>query len=94
MGNKEIEKFQPDYVAPPGEMIQELIDERGMTQTELAERMGRSLKNINEIIKGKVGINAETSLQLERVLGTSARQLNEWEGGYRKRLAYGSEKLR
>ena len=87
MGNKETEKFQPDYVAPPGEMIQELIDERGMSQTEFAERMGRSLKNINEIIKGKVGINAETALQIERVLGTSARQLNEWEGMYRRHLA-------
>ena len=39
-----------------------------MTQKELATRMGRPLNAINEIIKGKKAITAETALQLEAVM--------------------------
>jgi HTH-type transcriptional regulator/antitoxin HigA len=39
-----------------------------MTQKELAGRMGRPLNAINEIIKGKKSITAETALQLEAVM--------------------------
>ena len=62
-------QFSPDFISPPGETLQDLIDERSMSQAQLAERMGRPVKTINEIIKGKAAITPETSLQLERVLG-------------------------
>jgi plasmid maintenance system antidote protein VapI len=43
-----------------------------MSQAELAERTGRPKKTINEIVRGKVAITAETALQFERVLGIPA----------------------
>jgi addiction module HigA family antidote len=69
-------QYYPDYVSPPGETLLELIEERGMSQADLARRMGRPRKTINEIIKGKTAITTETAIQLERVLGVPARFWN------------------
>ena len=63
------QEFRPLYAVPPGSTLEELLVDRGMTQTELARRMGRPLKTINEIIQAKAAITPETSIQLERVLG-------------------------
>ena len=58
----------PDIAIPPGEYLAEEIKSRGITQKELAKRMGRPLNAINEIIRGKKTITAETALQLEDVM--------------------------
>jgi HTH-type transcriptional regulator/antitoxin HigA len=58
----------PDVAIPPGEYLAEEIEARGMSQKELARRMGRPLNAINEIINGKKSITAETALQLEEVM--------------------------
>ncbi len=57
-----------DVAIPPGEYLAEEIEERGITQKELARRMGRPLNAINEIINGKKAITAETALQFEQVM--------------------------
>lgn len=44
----------------PGDTIQETIDKIGMSQAELAERLGRSIPKLNELIKGKAPITKET----------------------------------
>ena len=58
----------PDVAIPPGEYLAEEIEARGVSQKELAKRMGRPLNAINEIINGKKAITAETALQLEEVM--------------------------
>jgi addiction module HigA family antidote len=58
-----------------------------MTQSELADRMGRPKKTINEIIHAKAAITPETALQLERALGVPARIWNNLERDYREALA-------
>lgn len=87
-------EYIPDVVSPPGETLQELLDERGMTQAELAQRTGRPKKTINEIIQGKAEITPETALQLERVLGVPANFWNERERTYRDYLARLAEEQR
>lgn len=79
--------YQPDAVSPPGETLLYLLEERGLTQKELALRMGRPLKTINEIVKGKAAITKETSLELEKVLGTPADFWLRREARYREYLA-------
>ncbi len=79
--------FTPDYAVPPGETLLETLQTLGMSQAELANRTGRPLKTINEIIKGKTAITPETALQLERVLGVPARFWNNLERNYRDALA-------
>lgn len=58
----------PDIAIPPGEYLGEELEARGISQKELAKRMGRPLNAINEIINGKKAITAETALQLEEVM--------------------------
>ena len=58
----------PDIAIPPGEYLLEEIEARGISQKELAKRMGRPINAINEIINGKKAITAETALQLEEVM--------------------------
>lgn len=70
--NKRNLELAREMLSPPGDTIQETIDVLGMNQYELAERMGRPVKTINEIIKGKEAITPSTAVQLERVLGIPA----------------------
>ena len=86
MGKKAL-TFMPDYAVPPGDSLLETLQTLGMSQAELANRTGRPLKTINEIIKGKAAITPETALQLERVLGVPARFWNNLERNYRDALA-------
>jgi HTH-type transcriptional regulator / antitoxin HigA len=80
-------EYTPSRVSPPGETLRELIEERGLTQTELAERTGRTRKTINEILLGKAKLTPETALQFELVLGVSASFWNARESKYREYLA-------
>ncbi|RYZ93325.1 MAG: ImmA/IrrE family metallo-endopeptidase [Proteobacteria bacterium] len=79
--------YRPNSVSAPGNTLGELLEERAMSQAELAERTGRPLKTINEIVKGKSAITSETAIQLERVLGTPAEFWNQREANYRAYLA-------
>lgn len=61
-----------DLAIPPGELLEEELAVMGMTQQELARRMGRPAQMINEIVRGKKQVTHETALELERVLGIPA----------------------
>lgn len=57
---------------PPGEMLlEEYLKPRGITQVELAARMGVPIQRVNTIINGKRGITAETAILLSEALNTS-----------------------
>ena len=94
MSNTTQNQYVPDYVVPPGEILLEAIEERGMTQTELADRTGRKKKTINEIVKGIAPITPETALQFERALGVPADFWSNLEKNYRTGLARLAEKER
>lgn len=87
-------QYQPDYVSSPGETLEETLEHIGMTQVELSERTGLHKKTINEIIKGKAPLTAETALILERVLGVPAGLWNNLERNYREWLARQEEQQR
>lgn len=87
MGNKTY-PYKPDTVTSPGSTLKEILDAKGMTQTELAERMGgRPIKTISEIIHGKTQISPDTAVQLENVLGVPAEFWIKREGRYQEYLA-------
>ena len=57
----------------PGEMLfEEFIKPLGLTQAELARRLGVSYPRLNEIIKRRRSVTPDTALRLSRVLGMSA----------------------
>lgn len=87
-------EYEPDEALCPGLTVQETLKEFGMTQSELAERTGRPLKTINEIVNGKAAITPETAIQFERVFGVPARFWNNLEQNYREFLARKEEAKR
>jgi HTH-type transcriptional regulator/antitoxin HigA len=86
--------FSPDYAVAPGETLLETLETLGMTQAELASRIARPLKTINEIVKGKSAITPETALQLEQALGVPAAVWSGLESNYQLALAAAREKER
>jgi HTH-type transcriptional regulator / antitoxin HigA len=79
--------YNPTDVSPPGDTLAETLEEIGMSQAELARRMGRPTKTINEIVQGKTAILPETAFQLENVLGIPASFWLARETAYRTALA-------
>lgn len=77
----------PDWVSPPGDTIADLMAERGWAQQELAERLGFSLKHVNQLIKGKVPLSEEAAIRLHNVLGGSVGFWLSREAQYRERAA-------
>jgi len=87
MTNMSQSEYQPDYISIPGESLLETLEAIGMSQSELAERSGRPIKTINEIVHGKAAITAETALQLEKILGVPASFWNNRERQYQEFMA-------
>lgn len=79
--------YRPDYAIPPGETLSEKIAEMGMTQAELALRLGRTTKHVNRIIRGIEPITQATAIALERITEIPAQFWNTRETIYRERLA-------
>ena len=71
-----IERFHP------GEFVLEEIEERGWTQVDLAEILGRPLAAINEIVMGKRGVTPETAHGLAAAFGTTAEYWMNLETQY------------
>ncbi len=91
-------RFTPEWGVPPGEILEEALTERGMSQSELARRTNRPLKTINEIVRGKAAITPDTALQLELVLGIPARfwlnlerRHSEWQARQREQTRLEAE---
>lgn len=80
-------KIREQLLSPPGDTIQETLDHIGMNQYELAERLGKNIKNVNQIIKGKEPITYDTAIALEQVLDIPADFWLERERNYRQELA-------
>jgi len=87
-------QYSPDYAVPPGETLVEVLEKLGMSQAELAERIGRPKKTVNEIVKGKAAITPETALQLERAFRIPASFWNNLQRNYDAAVARLEERER
>jgi addiction module HigA family antidote len=58
----------------PGKMlVEEFLKPLGMSQVELAERIGVSFPRVNELVHAKRGMTPDTALRLERLFGMEAQ---------------------
>lgn len=87
MSAKRINTFDPDWSVHPGEILLDELEERGMSQSELATRLGVSAKHVNRIIKGRAGFSASFAVKLETVLGISAKFWLNVQANHDLRLA-------
>lgn len=76
--------FEPTH---PGELIKDELEERNLTQAKLAESIGVKPSLLNEIIKGKRGINTEMALMLEAALNIPADLLLNLQNDYNMQVA-------
>jgi HTH-type transcriptional regulator/antitoxin HigA len=81
------EIVQPARAVSPGEIIEMELEERGWSQRDLAEIMGRPSQAISEIIRGVKQITPETALELAQAFDTSAEIWTNLEANYRLQLA-------
>jgi addiction module HigA family antidote len=54
-------------------LLEEFLQPMGMTQTAFAEKLGWTRAKLNELIKGKRGVTADSALDLAQAFGTSAK---------------------
>lgn len=65
---------QPTNPFHPGEMLFEgFLEPAKISQATFAEKLGWTKAKLNELIKGKRGITADTALDLAEVLKTSPK---------------------
>ena len=76
-----------NYAVAPGEYLGEWIDEQDLSQQRVAELMGCSRKQVNEIVNGRAPVTGDTAIRLERLVGISADSWLRYEAAYRADLA-------
>jgi HTH-type transcriptional regulator/antitoxin HigA len=84
-------ELHSDLPIPPGEYLEEVLDELDMGKAELARRMGRPATKMSPIFKGIKAITPETAMQLEKVVGVPANIWLGLESEYRLALARQTE---
>ena len=59
----------------PGEVLKDEIEERGISQRQLADSMGLAYSVVNEILNGHRSLTAKTALMFEAALDVPADTL-------------------
>ena len=76
--------FEPTH---PGELIKDELEVNGITQAKLAESIGVKRSLLNEIIRGKRGVNTEMALLIEAALNIPADLLLNLQSDYNMQIA-------
>lgn len=63
------------YPTHPGEVLKDEIEERGISQRQLAKNMGLAYSVVNEILNTKRPLTAKTALMFEAALDVPAESL-------------------
>ncbi len=84
---KQDSRFEPRWVSPPGDSIQDRLEELGWSQAEFAKRTGYTSKHVNLLINGKAPLTQDTAFRLEKVIGGPVRFWLAREAGYRAGIA-------
>ncbi|WP_413488474.1 helix-turn-helix domain-containing protein [Carnobacterium divergens] len=78
--------IEPNYATPPGATLKEVLEEKMMTQADLAQRIGLTTKTISKIVNGTAPLSPETASNLELVLGIPASFWNNLEVNFRANI--------
>ncbi len=87
MATEPSSEYHSDLPVPPGDLLAEEIEARGLTRRAFAVALGLSSQSVGELLRGRRAVTAETALELERVLGVSALFWLRLEASYRLALA-------
>lgn len=62
------EYYDLQYLSHPGETVKELIENRDLSQNELARRMGVSAKQVSYVINGKSRITSSFAYKMAKAI--------------------------
>ena len=71
----------------PGEILREELEELGMSAKAIARELGVPQNRISDILRGRRGITADTSLRLARYLNTTPQVWLNLQKAYELRVA-------
>lgn len=72
-----------DDLSTPGEiLLEEFLEPLGVTQYELAKRIGVDQSRISRIIRGRQAVTADTALRLAAFFGTTPQFWMRLQEGY------------
>ena len=75
------------YPTHPGEILKDEIEERGISQRQLADSMGLSYSVVNEILNARRPLTAKTALMFEAALDVPADSLMYLQTKYNMQTA-------
>jgi addiction module HigA family antidote len=79
----------------PGEIIkEEILGPLNLSVRQLAAALSLTPARVNDIIRGRRGISADTALRLAKFMGTSAEFWLNLQNGYDLRIARDSSEKR
>lgn len=82
-------EFNPDWVSPPGDTIEDLLEERDMTLETLSELLELKVYDVYKLIKGNIIITDELASKLAKAFNMSKTFWINREQQYRKQLELG-----
>jgi addiction module HigA family antidote len=71
----------------PGELLKEEIEYRGLSQIQLAEKMGISYKILNDILNERRPLTANTAMLFEAAMNLPANMLMGMQFDYNMQVA-------
>lgn len=75
-----------DFIIHPGETLAEILEDRGMSQKELAIRTGVTEKHVSTVINGQKNISTSFAKKLEYALGIEAEFWINLQKNYEREL--------
>lgn len=71
----------------PGEFIQEILEDHGMSQAALARAIGVSPMRISHVVRGERPVTAELALRFGRAFGQDAQYWINLQNAYDLKIA-------
>src|SRR3989344_8666741 len=79
--------YQPNIAVHPGQTLRGMLEALSMSQVDLSERSGLTVKTINEIVQEKNPITPETAIKFSSIFGMSSTFWNNLQRNYEATLA-------
>ncbi len=86
-------KLMPYFPIHPGEILKDEIEYRGISQKELAQKMGISYTMLNEILNCKRPVTATVAMLFEAALELDAETLVNMQARYNMQVVRKDSKL-
>lgn len=71
----------------PGELLREILEDRGMSQAAFARTIDVSPMRISHVVRGERPVTADLALRFGRAFGQSPEMWTSWQADYELKIA-------